>query len=249
VELTAEELERYDRQIPVLGVEAQLKLKKSKVLVVGAGGLGSVVLLYLAAAGVGEIVVVDDGVVELSNLNRQVLYDTRDIGKWKVDVAAEKLTRLNPNVSVKGVKERATEDLLDKLVREVDLAIDALDNWETRFALNRVCVKHRKPLIHAGVQGFYGQLMVIIPGVTPCLNCILPKKPPEAGKIPVIGPTPAVLGALEANEAIKILTGVGKPALNKLLVYNGLKMEFTVVEVSRNPDCPVCGGVEREKEG
>jgi molybdopterin/thiamine biosynthesis adenylyltransferase len=242
--LSSEEFERYDRQIMVIGVEGQEKLKKARVLIVGVGGLGSIVSLYLVAAGVGELVLLDEGVVELSNLNRQILYDTSDIGKSKVTVASEKLRRLNPWVSIKPIQERASEELLGKIVSEVDLVIDALDNWDSRLILNKVCVRYSKPLIHAGIQGFYGQFMVVVPGVTPCLQCIVPKKPLTPSKIPVLAPTPGVLGSLQATEAIKIITGVGKPALNKLLVYDGLKMEFTVVNVYRNPNCPVCGGLK-----
>lgn len=237
------ELERYDRQLKIIGVEGQEKLKKSRVLVVGAGGLGSPVLLYLAAAGVGELVVVDDGLVELSNLNRQILYRTSDIGKPKVDIAFERLRELNPHVKITPIHKRADKQLLEELVPSVDLVIDALDNWETRFILNEICVKHRKPLIHAGVYGLYGQLLVVIPGITPCLQCLLPRKPAETTGIPVLGPTPGVLGALQAVEAIKILTGYGKPALNKLVVYDGVNGEFTTLQLSRNPKCPVCSGL------
>jgi molybdopterin/thiamine biosynthesis adenylyltransferase len=242
--LSPEELARYDRQISAIGVEGQEKLKKARVLIVGVGGLGSIVSLYLVAAGVGELVLLDEGVVELSNLNRQILYDTSDIGKPKVTVASEKLRRLNPWVSIKPIQARASEEILDKLVDEVDLVIDALDNWESRLVLNKVCVKHNKPLIHAGVQGFYGQLMVVVPRVTPCLQCIVPRSPLTPSKIPVLPPTPGVLGSLQANEAIKIVTGIGKPALNKLIVYDGLKMEFTVVNVYKNPNCPICGDLK-----
>jgi len=242
--LSPEELARYDRQIGVIGVDGQVKLKNAKVLVVGVGGLGSITSLYLVAAGVGEVVLVDDGVVQLSNLNRQIIYDTSDIGKPKVVIAMEKLKRLNPMVSIKPIKEKASEELLDKLVGEVDLVIDALDNWESRLVLNKVCVKHNKPLIHAGIQGFYGQLMVVVPRVTPCLQCIVPRSPLTPSKIPVLPPTPGVLGSLQANEAIKIITGIGKPALNKLIVYDGLKMEFTVVNVYRSPNCPICGDLK-----
>jgi molybdopterin/thiamine biosynthesis adenylyltransferase len=242
--LSPEELARYDRQLSVIGVEGQEKLKKARVLIVGVGGLGSIVSLYLVAAGVGELVLLDEGVVELSNLNRQILYDTSDVGKPKVTVASEKLRRLNPWVSIKPIQARTSEELLDKLVGEVDLVIDALDNWESRLVLNKVCVKHNKPLIHAGVQGFYGQLMVVVPRVTPCLQCIVPRSPLTPSKIPVLPPTPGVLGSLQANEALKIITGIGKPALNKLIVYDGLKMEFTAVNVYRNPNCPICGDLK-----
>ncbi|MEM0469455.1 MAG: HesA/MoeB/ThiF family protein [Desulfurococcaceae archaeon] len=241
--LSSEELERYDRQIRLFGVEGQEKLKKSRVLVVGVGGLGSPAALYLVATGIGEVILVDSERVELSNLNRQVLYWTRDIGKFKVESASEKLRELNPNVRIRGYSRRADEELLDQLVHEADLVIDGLDNWKTRFMLNRICVKHRKPLIHAGVYGVYGQLLVVVPGITPCLQCVMVKEPPERGPLPVLGTTPGLLAMIQVTEAIKILTGYGEPALNRLIVYNGYTMEFREVTISRNPNCPVCGGL------
>ncbi|MEM4671752.1 MAG: HesA/MoeB/ThiF family protein [Desulfurococcaceae archaeon] len=241
--LSSEELERYDRQIRLFGVEGQEKLKKSRVLVVGVGGLGSPAALYLVATGIGEVILVDSERVELSNLNRQVLYWTRDIGKFKVESASEKLRELNPNVRIRGYSRRADEELLDQLVHEADLVIDGLDNWKTRFMLNRICVKHRKPLIHAGVYGVYGQLLVVVPGITPCLQCVMVKEPPERGPLPVLGTTPGLLAMIQVTEAVKILTGYGEPALNRLIVYNGYTMEFREVTISRNPNCPVCGGL------
>lgn len=241
--LTREEVERYDRQIRLLGLEGQEKLKKSRILVVGIGGLGSPVSIYLTAAGVGELILVDPGIVELSNLNRQILHWTRDIGRYKTSSAQEKLFELNPNVKITVYPLQADESLLENLVPGVDLVIDALDNWETRLVLNKICVKHRKPLIHGGVSGFYGQVLVVIPGITPCLNCIISTVKKTHETIPVIGPTPGVIAMIQVTEAIKILTGVGKPALNKLIVYNGYNMEFHVLDVSRNPKCPVCSGI------
>ncbi|MEM0004841.1 MAG: HesA/MoeB/ThiF family protein [Desulfurococcaceae archaeon] len=240
MKLSEEELERYDRQIKLLGVEAQEKLKKSKVLIVGVGGLGSPAALYLTAAGIGELILVDFERVELSNLNRQILYWTRDVGRIKVEAAFEKLRELNPNVNIRTYPVKGDEKILDALVEETDLVIDGLDNWETRFTLNKLCVKHRKPFIHAGVLGFYGQLLVVVPGVTPCLQCIMPMKPRETRAPPVIGTTPGVMALLQVTEAIKILTGYGKPALGKLIVYNGYELSFSEVNVSRNPQCPVC---------
>lgn len=241
--LCGEELERYDRQIRLFGIEGQERLKKSKVLIVGVGGLGSPAALYLAAAGVGEVILVDSEKVELSNLNRQILYWTRDVGRLKVESATEKLRELNPSVKIKSYPRKADEELLDQLVHEADVVIDGLDNWKTRFELNRACVKRRKPLIHAGVYGVYGQLLVVVPGITPCLQCIVVKEPPEKGPLPVLGTTPGLLAMIQVTEAIKILTGYGKPALNKLVLYNGYTMEFQEVPVSRNPSCPVCSSI------
>ncbi len=239
--LSKEEMERYDRQLRVIGKDKQLLLKKSCVLVVGAGGLGSAVLYYLVASGVGKIIVIDDGVVELSNLNRQVLYTTKDVGKYKVYVLEKKLRDLNPNVEIIGINEKFTEDLADKIVPSVDVAIDALDNWDSRFLLNRYCVKYRKPLVHAGVEECYGQLITVMPGESPCLQCVFPRKPRVRTLIPILGPLPGILGAMEALEAIKIITGYGKPSYGKLILFDGYHMSFMEIEVKRNPKCPVCG--------
>lgn len=238
--LTSEELERYSRQLILLGEDGQAKLKKSKVLVVGAGGLGSTVLYYLVAAGVGRIIVVDRERVELSNLNRQILYTSSDIGLSKANVALRRLKELNPNVDVLALSRDFNEGLAEEVIPKVDLAIDALDNWDTRILLNRVCVKYRKPLIHAGVEGFYGQLMIVIPGETACLQCIIPVKPREKKPLPVVGPVPGILGAMEALESIKILAGCGEVAKGKLVLFNGYNLSLTNVNVERNPKCPVC---------
>ncbi len=239
--LTPEELERYDRQLRVWGVEAQERLRRSTALVVGVGGLGSPVAMYLAAAGVGRLVLVDPEVVELSNLNRQVLHWTTDLGRAKVESAAEKLRRLNPHVEVVAVRRRieSLEDAV-QLVREVDVVVDCLDNWRTRFLINEACVRLGKPLVHAAVRGLYGQLMVVKPGEGPCLRCLVPEEPPQEERIPVAGPTPGALGALEAMEAVKLLTGYGEPLVGKLLVYDGLHGSVDVIAVRKRENCPVC---------
>lgn len=238
--LTSEELERYNRQIALLGEDGQVKLKKSKILIVGAGGLGSAALYYLAAAGIGRIIVIDREQVELSNLNRQILYTSSDIGLSKANVALRRLKELNPNINILALSKDFDESLAEEIVPKVDLAIDALDNWDTRILLNRACVKYKKPLVHAGIEGFYGQLMVIIPGETACLQCIIPAKPHERRPFPVIGPVPGILGAMEALESIKILTGCGEITKGKLVLFNGYSLSLTNVDVKRNPKCPVC---------
>jgi molybdopterin/thiamine biosynthesis adenylyltransferase len=239
--LTPEELERYDRQLRVWGVEAQERLRRSTALVVGVGGLGSPVAMYLAAAGVGRLVLVDPEVVELSNLNRQVLHWTTDLGRAKVESAAEKLRRLNPHVEVVAVRRRieSLEDAV-QLVGEADVVVDCLDNWRTRFLINEACVRLGKPLVHAAVRGLYGQLMVVKPGEGPCLRCLVPEEPPQEERIPVAGPTPGALGALEAMEAVKLLTGYGEPLVGKLLVYDGLHGSVDVIAVRKRENCPVC---------
>jgi len=239
--LTPEELERYDRQLRVWGVEAQERLRHSTALVVGVGGLGSPVAMYLAAAGVGRLVLVDPEVVELSNLNRQVLHWTTDLGRAKVESAAEKLRKLNPHVEVVAVRRRieSLEDAV-QLVGEADVVVDCLDNWRTRFLINEACVRLGKPLVHAAVRGLYGQLMVVKPGEGPCLRCLVPEEPPQEERIPVAGPTPGALGALEAMEAVKLLTGYGEPLVGKLLVYDGLHSSVDVITVRKRENCPVC---------
>lgn len=239
--LTPEELERYDRQLRVWGVEAQERLRRSTALVVGVGGLGSPVAMYLAAAGVGRLVLVDPEVVELSNLNRQVLHWTTDLGRAKVESAAEKLRKLNPHVEVVAVRRRieSLEDAV-QLVGEADVVVDCLDNWRTRFLINEACVRLGKPLVHAAVRGLYGQLMVVKPGEGPCLRCLVPEEPPQEERIPVAGPTPGALGALEAMEAVKLLTGYGEPLVGKLLVYDGLHSSVDVITVRKRENCPVC---------
>lgn len=243
--LSSEERERYHRHILVLGEKAQLRLKSSVVLVAGAGGLGSVVSYYLAAMGVGKLVLVDDGDVELSNLNRQILYATRDIGRAKVLVAAEKLRELNPNVEVVPVRGRLDYKLAAKLIEDhgVNLAVDALDNWETRLELNRACVEKRIPLIHAAVEGFYGQLLVVVPGSTPCLHCVFARARTPRTPIPVLPPVVAAVASIEVAEAVKLLTGAAEPVLGVLIIYDAVRQTLDHVRVERNPSCPVCGAL------
>lgn len=241
--LTHSEIERYDRQIRLLGINGQLKLKKAKVLVVGVGGLGSPAAVYLVASGIGTVFLIDSEDVELSNLNRQILHWTRDVGRPKVLSALEKLRELNPNVLVEAIKCRVNEELMRRFIAKVDLVIDALDNWEARFVINRICVMSRKPFIHAGIYGLYGQLLVVVPGKTPCLQCLIPKPPSEVKPFPVLGTTPGIMAMLQVTEAIKLLTGYGIPALDKLIVYDGYSMSFNELKVSRRVNCPVCGGI------
>ncbi|MET1160455.1 MAG: HesA/MoeB/ThiF family protein [Thermoprotei archaeon] len=239
--LSKEEFERYDRQIPVIGLENQLKLKNSSVLVVGLGGLGSAVSYYLAAAGVGKLVLVDRENVEISNLQRQVLYTVNDIGKPKAFVARERLLALNNNIIIEAYAEEFTRDLGEKLVPKVDVVIDALDNWETREILDSLAYKYGKPLIHAGVEEFYGQLTVIIPGKTPCLRQLFSlSKRRRRNRVNVLATVPGILGLLEAHEAIKLITGKGEVLANKLLIFDGLRSEFTIVNISGEVDRSIC---------
>lgn len=241
--LSRDELERYSRQIlfKQFGREGQERLKASCVLVAGIGGLGSPVTMYLVSGGIGRITLVDSDAVSLSNLNRQLLHWEEDMGKSKVDSAGEKLVKMNSAVHVERVQERITPESCKAFLKDVDVVIDCLDNMETRYVLNRECVKQGLPLIHGGVYGMMGQLTTIIPGKTPCLECIFPVKDEEKGTIPIFGPTAGFIASLQVLEVIKLLTDVGEIMAGKLLYFNGEIMECILVEVKRREDCPVCG--------
>jgi len=239
--LDANELERYKRQIKLIGIKAQEKIKASKVLVVGVGGLGSIVSFYLAVVGIGNITIIDRDKVILSNLNRQVLYNIDDLGKDKVFVAKDKLEKFNPNVNITAIKSEISRSLLDDVVPSVDVAVDCLDNWKSRLILNDICVKHMKPLVHGGVRGLNGQVMTIIPKKTACLRCLIKEPKDEEKEIPIIGPIVGIIGSLQALEAIKIIVGIGDLLAGRLLIYDGYSVDFETVEVRRRKNCPACG--------
>jgi len=245
VKLTEEELTRYSRQImiPNWNVEGQLKLKNAKVTIVGVGGLGCPVALYLTAAGIGRITLIDKEKIELSNLNRQILYWSVDIGKFKTFSAIEKLSKLNPLIKFESYEEEIERESIRELIKGSNVVVDCLDNWKTRFILNEACVSEKIPLVHAGVHSWYGQITTIMPGKGPCLRCILPKAPKEEEKFPVLGVTAGVLGLLEVLEAIKIIVGLGKPLVGRILFFDGETSSFQEAQVQRKKDCPVCGGI------
>lgn len=221
-----------------------MRLKKSTILVAGVGGLGSAAAIYLVAAGVGKLRIVDCEEVELSNLNRQILYSTRDIGRPKVFAASEKLKAINPNVEIEAIKEEITEENINELLEGVDVVVDGQDNFKTRFIINKACVEMRKPLVHGAVYTFEGRLMTIIPGKSPCLRCLIPQDPKEIMPIPVFSPLPGIAGVFEALEALKLLTGIGEPSLGKLLIIDGETLSFYKIDIKRNPNCPICGNVK-----
>jgi len=225
--------------IPELGAEGQEKLKKAKTFIAGAGGLGCPVSLYLAAAGVGEIRLVDHERVELSNLNRQVLHWAKDVGREKVDSAREKLQGLNADVCTEAIAETITEDNVFQLVADCDLIIDAMDNFATRYLLNRVALAKNIPLFHGAVYGFEGRATTIIPGETACFRCLYREAPPPA-RLPVIGVAPAVIGCIQATEVIKYIAGIGQLLTNRLLIYDGLELKFTELRIKRAPNCIDC---------
>lgn len=232
--------EKYIRQIMLFGDEGQDKLRKAKVFVAGAGGLGSPVCTYLAVAGVGKIILADFDSVDLSNLNRQFLHHDKDIGREKIKSAEEKLLSLNSEIKVETIREKITDENADSIVPPCDLIIDALDNFDTRHVLNRLAVKRNIPLIHGAVSGYRGQATTIIPGKTPCLFCIFPSSFKKE-VFPVLGTTPGVIGSIQANEAIKYLTGQGKLLENRLLLWDGLSCSFSELNVNKTENCPVCG--------
>lgn len=246
--LRDDERERYGRHliIPELGDEGQERLKASGVLVVGTGGLGSPALLYLAASGVGRLGLVDSDRVELSNLQRQTLHATADVGREKTRSAAEKLRALNPHVKLEQHQVRLDASNARELVRGYDLVVTAVDNFPTRFLLNDTCVLERKTLVEGAILRFTGLAMTIKGGETACYRCLFPDVPhpesvPTTGEAGVFGPVPGIIGAVQAAEAIKVLVGFGRPLYNRLLQIDVADMSFHEVEVAREPGCPVCG--------
>lgn len=242
MDLTEYDRLRYSRQMLIegWGEDGQLKLKKARVFVAGAGGLGSPVSLYLAAAGVGEIRICDNDRVELSNLNRQILHSDERLGELKAVSAAATLNALNPEITVIPLPELLDENSVERLVGRCDVVVDCLDNYETRYLLNWYCLRHGIPFVHGGIWGLMGQVSFIHPPETPCLRCLVPKAPPK-GVFPALGATPGLVGSIQAMEALKYLAGVGSNLKGKLLIIDGNSMDFFSVTTSRNPSCPDCG--------
>ena len=246
--LTNEQIERYGRQMVIKGIGkvGQKKLLRGRVLVIGAGGLGSSAGLYLAAAGVGTIGIVDSDKVELSNLNRQVLHGSNDLGRQKVLSAAATLRKVNPDVNVHTYNTRATAENIGEMIREYDFVVDATDNFAGKFLINDACYFERVPLSHASALGMDGQIMTVLPGESACYRCVLPE-PPAEGTVPcsaeagILGAVPGVIGTLQASEAIKFILGTGELLVNRMLIYEGLTGIFREVGIERNGQCPLCG--------
>ena len=248
MDLTEEQIERYSRQIilPDIGGVGQERLLSGKVLVIGAGGLGSPVCLYLAAAGVGTIGVMDGDEVDLSNLQRQIMHFTEDVGVPKVESGKEKLGRLNPDVNVVTYKERfSAENGLD-ILKDYDFVVDGTDSFASKFLIADACHFAGVPYNHAGILGFSGQTFTVKPGETACYRCVF-REPPPAGSVPtcsqagVIGAVAGVIGTLQANEVLKFLTQVGSPLYDKLLVFDALQSSFRTVIIKKSDSCPLCG--------
>jgi molybdopterin/thiamine biosynthesis adenylyltransferase len=244
--LTINELERYGRQIMIadIGEEGQEKLKRTRVFIAGAGGLGSPAAIYLTAAGVGKICVVDHDRVELTNLNRQILHWEKDIGKKKVSSAREKLKKINHEVKIEAIEKTITEANVSQLIAGFDVIVDAMDNLPTRYLLNKTAIEKNIPFFHGAVYGFEGRVMTIIPGKTACLRCVYRGDIPKE-KFPVIGVTPAVIGCIQATEVIKYIVGIGELLKNRLLIYDGLDMKFTELKVKKDLQCEHCGHVKK----
>lgn len=247
-ELSREEILRYSRHllIPEVGLEGQRKLKASSVLVIGTGGLGSPVSLYLAAAGIGRIGLVDYDVVDSSNLQRQVIHGTSTIGKLKVESARDKLIDLNPDIQVDVFNAPFTSENALRIARDFDLILDGTDNFPTRYLTNDVAVFLGKPNVYASIYRFDGQVSVFYAKEGPCYRCLFPEPPPP-GLVPscaeggVLGVLPGTIGTIQATEALKVLLGIGEPLIGKLLLYNALDMTFDFVKLKKNPNCRVCG--------
>jgi molybdopterin/thiamine biosynthesis adenylyltransferase/rhodanese-related sulfurtransferase len=240
---------RYSRHllIPEVGEEGQLKLLDAKVLLIGAGGLGSPASLYLAAAGVGRIGIVDADVVDESNLQRQIVHSTESLGEPKVESAKRAIEALNPDVEVVAYKERLTSENIERILADGwDVIVDGADNFPTRYLVNDASVWHDIPVVHGSIYRFEGQVTVFKPHEGPCYRCLFPTPPPpelapscaEGG---VLGVLPGVIGSLQANEALKLALGIGEPLIGRLLLFDALSAEFNEVKLRRDPDCPVCG--------
>lgn len=243
VMITDRDLKRYDRQIRLFGTVGQEKLKRAKVFIAGAGGLGSPISIYLAAAGVGKIVLVDMDVVETSNLNRQILHWEKDIGRKKVISACEKLREMNSDIAIEAISLSIDENNGRDLVGDADLIIDAMDNFPSRYLLNRISIEKKIPFIYGAINGFIGQATTVLPGKTACLRCIFAQAPPPS-TFPVVGVTPGIIGIIQATEAIKYLTGRGELLAGKLLLWDGFLPSLETIDVERNSRCKDCGDLD-----
>jgi molybdopterin/thiamine biosynthesis adenylyltransferase/rhodanese-related sulfurtransferase len=245
--LTPEQRDRYSRHmlVPEIGVDGQQKLLDAKVLLLGAGGLGSPTALYLAAAGVGTLGIVDDDVVDLSNLQRQVIHTTARVGVAKVDSAEESIHALNPDVNVVKYQTRIDASNIVEIIKDYDVIVDGVDNFPTRYLLNDATVRLKIPVVSASILGFDGQLSVFKPYEGPCYRCLFREPPPaelapSCGANGVLGVLPGTMGLLQATEVVKLIVGIGEPAIGRLLLYDALGATLTEVKVHRDPECPIC---------
>lgn len=248
IDFTSEQLERYSRHILLqdVGVEGQEKLLEGKVLIVGAGGLGCPIGLYLAAAGVGTIGIVDCDTVDISNLQRQIAHYTADIGRAKVESAKEKMLAINPGVTVRTYQEYLSAENIRAIIRDYDFVVDGTDNFPTKFLVNDACGMEGIPFSHGGILRFDGQTMTVLPGESACYRCVF-REPPPPDAVPtcsqagVLGAIAGMLGTIQAAEALKFLTGAGSLLTDTLLTFNAKGMDFRKIRLTRQKDCPLCG--------
>lgn len=247
-DLTEEQIRRYSRHIilPEVGGVGQAKISKAKMLVVGVGGLGSPAIMYLAAAGVGRLGIIDSDIVEVSNLQRQILHTTDDIGKSKTKSAEEKINALNPDVKVVSYNERLTAENAKKIIGDYDIIVDGTDNFPTRYLVNDAAFLLDKAIAHAAIFRFEGQVTTFVPKKGPCYRCLF-REPPPPGTVPscseagVLGVLPGIVGTIQATEALKYVLGIGDLLVGRLLLFNALDMEFRQVKIPNDPECPLCG--------
>lgn len=248
IDLSHEEVQRYSRHLimPEVGVEGQKKLKAASVLLIGAGGLGSPLAMYLAAAGIGRIGLVDYDVVDYTNLQRQIIHGTKDVGRPKLASARERIEDINPHIQVDTYEVALTSDNALELFAPYDIVIDGTDNFPTRYLTNDACVLLGKPNVYGSIFRFEGQASVFYAKEGPCYRCLFPEPPPP-GLVPscaeggVLGVLPGTIGAIQATEAVKLILGVGTPLIGRLMLYDALNMEFNEVKLRKNPNCPICG--------
>src|SRR2546422_1600557 len=246
--LSNDEILRYSRHLimPEVGMEGQLKLKSAKVLCIGAGGLGSPLALYLGAAGIGTLGIVDFDVVDYTNLQRQIIHSTADVGRPKLDSAADKLKAMNPFLNIRKFETRLSSDNALELFREFDVIADGTDNFPTRYLVNDACVLTGKPNVYGSIFRFEGQASIFATKDGPCYRCLYPEPPPP-GLVPscaeggVLGILPGLVGVIQATEAIKLILGIGEPLIGRFLIVDALRMRFRELKLRKNPDCPVCG--------
>ena len=247
-QLSKDEILRYSRHLimPEVGMEGQLKLKQAKVLCIGAGGLGSPLALYLGAAGVGKLGLVDFDVVDFTNLQRQVIHGTSDVGRTKLESARDTLLEINPNVEIETFETRLSSDNALDIFREYDIVADGTDNFPTRYLVNDACVLLGKPNVYASIFRFEGQASIFYAEQGPCYRCLYPEPPPP-GLVPscaeggVLGVLPGIMGCIQAMETIKLILGRGEPLIGRLLLFDALGMKFRELKLRKNPDCPICG--------
>lgn len=252
---TDEQIERYNRQIILrdVGPEGQLKISQSKVLIIGAGGLGSPVALYLAAAGIGKIGIVDDDIVDLGNLQRQILHHTKDVGVPKVISANQSIQNINPDIRVVPYQLRLTADNIEEIINGYDFIVDGSDNFATKYLINDMCNKKSIPFSHAGILKFDGQLLTVVPGESACYRCVFPQIPsqrsiPTCSQAGILGPVAGVIGTLQATEVLKFILGKGDLLTNRLLLFSALEMKFREIRVPQQHYCEICGTSEKTSD-